>query len=403
MKFNSLGSNYHWRAVKQALKPFFYLDQQQLLSRVRYLAGDKKQQLNISFFYKGREALLAALVNLRLPSQAKVGVVGFTCVVVAQAVQKANLQVVFLPVDKSTLNFDYRSLPTDLQALIIQNTLGYPQPQMAKIMKFCQRHHIVIIEDLAHSAGAVYDCGLKAGQVGREIIYSSSQDKLLDSVAGGIWLSRQLCGELDFSVDKLPFCQQLRDYFYPLFTWLVRSGYQCGWGKCLHFLLKKLKLLSQPMNYFHHHSLTALSRHHRYLLNQQLAELSQSLKRRRQVLLWYYQELSPACLLWPLNEEILQRLSPLRLPISVPVELRESIWQALVKKGYHCRDTWYDTPLAPVSAYEQLPNLPAIKKALKAVAHTQQFCQTLMNLPVHQDISHADVKQIAQIINQILI
>lgn len=403
MKFNSLGSNYHWEQVKQSLKWFFPLDEQQLVKRVRQLAGSQQEQLTINFFYKGREALLAALLNLDLPQGAKVGVVGFTCVAVAQAVQKAGLQVVFLPIDKNTLNLDYHYLPRDLQALIIQNTLGFPQPKMDKIIQFCQRHRIVIIEDLAHSAGAIYDNGLKAGQVGREVIYSSSQDKLLDSVSGGIWLSHQHNHHLDFRVDKIPVGQQLRDYCYPLFVYLIRKGYQYGWGKCLHFLLKKLKLLSQPMNYAHHHSLNQLNKRGLYLLTQQLAQLPSSLKRRRQVLMWYCQELKPQCLIWQASKELLEHSAPLRLPIRVPAALREQILQALANNGYHCRDTWYDAPLAPVAYYQQLPNLPAIKKALKAVAESKAFCQTLINLPVHQDISSADVKQIARVINQVLL
>lgn len=403
MKFNSLGSNYHWEQVKQSLKLFFPLDEQQLVKRVCQLAGSQSEKLAINFFYKGREALLAALLNLNLPQGAKVGVVGFTCVAVAQAVQKANLQVVFLPIDKNTLNLDYQYLPRDLQALIIQNTLGFPQPKMDKIVQFCRRHQIVMIEDLAHSAGAIYDNGLKAGQVGEEVIYSSSQDKLLDSVSGGIWLSRQFNDSLDFRVDKLPLYQQFRDYLYPLHTYLIRKGYRLGWGKCLHFILKKLKLLSQPMNYVHRHSLNELNKRGLYLLNQQLGQLSKVLKRRRQVLWWYYQELKPQCLIWQLNQELLVCLAPLRLPIRVPVELREQVLQSLSTKGYHCRDTWYDAPLAPVAYYQQLPNLPAIKKALEAVADTVEICQNLINLPVHQDISHADVKQIAQVINQVLL
>ena len=106
---------------------------------------------------------------------------------VVQAVQKAGLCAVLLPIDKQTLNLDIKCLKKNLSVLIIQNTLGMPQPHIHQVIKFCKQNKIILIEDLAHSVGAIYDNGMVAGQIGSEVIYSSSQDKLLDTVSGGMF------------------------------------------------------------------------------------------------------------------------------------------------------------------------------------------------------------------------
>ena len=41
----------------------------------------------------------------------------------------------------------------------------------------------------------------------------------------------------------------MKDKLYPLLTYLVRITYPFGIGKVLHFILRKLNLLSNPMNY----------------------------------------------------------------------------------------------------------------------------------------------------------
>ena len=81
------------------------------------------------------------------------------CVAVVQAVQKAGLCAVLLPIDKQTLNLDIKCLKKNLSVLIIQNTLGMPQPHIHQVIKFCKQNKIILIEDLAHSVGAIYDNG----------------------------------------------------------------------------------------------------------------------------------------------------------------------------------------------------------------------------------------------------
>lgn len=401
-KFNSLGSNFSLSLGWQVLTTKGIGAEKKLFTQVCRLAGHSQGKLQVSYFYKGREALLAALQAWHLPAASRVGVVGFTCVAVVQAVQKAGLCAVLLPIDKQTLNLDIKCLKKNLSVLIIQNTLGMPQPHIHQVIKFCKQNKIILIEDLAHSAGAIYDNGMVAGQIGSEVIYSSSQDKLLDTVSGGIWVSSSL-GSKNFVLTKVPFCQQSKDRFYPLLTWLIRHGYAWGWGKCLHFLLKKMNLLSQPMLYQHQGELSLLPAWQRQFLSTQIKALPKELTRRRRLLLCYFKNLPAACLVWHLTPALLKRMAPLRLPIKVPINQKKAVIAALKQAGYFCSDTWYESPLAPENYYALLPRQQEINLELNQLARLKTFTAQLLNLPLHQEITRDDVRRISQIIQAILV
>ena len=138
--FNSLGSNYNFSFALSAL-----LSSGKKSHLEKLL--EKKYQGQVQLFFKGRDALEAALKHY--PSEWKVGITGFTCYAVYQAVVKSGHRVVFIDLEKDSLNFSQRTLQSclkkdpDLKIVILQNTFGFPTQTLKK-------NGLVFLEDLAH-------------------------------------------------------------------------------------------------------------------------------------------------------------------------------------------------------------------------------------------------------------
>lgn len=179
--FNSLGSNYDFNFV---LKSLFSRGDGHLKS---FLENKYKGQ--VTLVYKGRDAIELALSNL--PKRSFIGINGFTCFAVYEAIKKAGMEVSYLDIEKGELNFSAQTLKkaTNLKAVIIQNTLGYPC-DIEKIAQICQENKIILIEDLAHCVGTKYENGMEAGMMGDFVVLSFSQDKIADAVSGGALIKR---------------------------------------------------------------------------------------------------------------------------------------------------------------------------------------------------------------------
>ena len=225
MVFNSLGSNYDLRFVIKSLLTFPTKTDSVRLK----LFLEKKYNGKAILLYKGREAIKLALEISGLPKGSKVGINGFTCYVVNQAVVEAGYVPIYLDVGDWDLNFDLKNLEKhkDLKALIIQNTLGYPL-DIVSVRSFCNKNNILILEDLAHSAGSIYDNKNDVGKIGDFTALSFSQDKIIDAVSGGALIVRndKFKERLDGIVfSKLPNANRIHDELYPLFTYKIRKLY----------------------------------------------------------------------------------------------------------------------------------------------------------------------------------
>lgn len=386
-KFNSLGSNWTFVQTWNALT-----------YQTNKLGKKSNQEL---YFYKGREALRAALRKLDLLPKSRVAITGFTCLAVYEAIIWEKLVPVLIDVDE-TLNLDFNKLKTKIQqgkieAVIIQNTFGFTVRQMSELQMLLKRNRIPLIEDNAHSFGAEYDNGKKVGEVGALAIFSASQDKALDSVAGGILVinDKRLQKKAEkIATTPVPMKQQLKDRFYPFLTWTVRQTYDWGVGKGLHFLYKKASWLSQPMAYEKEGGFQELPAWQIELLKARMKVANQAKKARQKRIYWYRENLLSENLFWQMTDEEIDRCAALRMPVKVKAEKRDQILQVLKKRGYHLRDFWYDSPIGPKKYVQQKGykiNLAQLKRATLVG-------KTIINLPTHLRISETDVKKIATII-----
>lgn len=373
--FNSLGSNYNLDFV---FKSLFSTNDENYKKELQQ-ALEKKYAGRATLLYKGREAIELALKSLDLPLNSFVAINSFTCFAVYEAIKKAGLNVEFLDIEKGELNFSSEELVKHLEknskikVVIIQNTLGYPC-DVAQILKICQDNKIILIEDLAHCAGARYLNGQEAGNIGDMTILSFSQDKIIDGISGGALIKKE---GTDLLLKDIPIKKQLIDRLYPFFTYLIRKTYPLGIGKILHTLVKIFNLLSSPMDQldkeFH-----LLPEWYCNLVNLAFKNLQNNLDHRRKIATIYAQNLNPK-IISPKIINSINLSSNLRFPIFV--NNRESLIKYLKQSGVYVADIWYDdTP-------NQCPNA---KLAAAAI----------LNLPTSINVSEEDGQNIAQLINQ---
>jgi len=392
--FNSLGSNYNLRSVLDNLLAGNDEEYSQRLKR--YLGDMYGGQVTLT--YKGREAIELALNILDLPTDSYIAVTGYTCYAVYIAVKNAGCHIEYLDIDKKGINFSAETLSLainrnpKIKAVIVQNTLGYPC-DIRNIESLCQRQNIILIEDLAHSVGALYEDGREAGTVGQFVALSFSQDKIIDSVSGGALIVRdrtyqdihpRIFGRVNVQ-------QQRTDKFYPLLTFVIRGTYTFRLGKLLHHVCRRLKLLSSPMSGLDGQYLYRLPNRYARIVYKQFSLLDGELKHRRAIARIYSKNLSSELISAGVSASI-EGATNLRFPICV--NNRDEIVHYLRGQGIHLSDIWYDAPVAP-------------KKYMQAVDFKQDSCpnavemsRVMVNLPTHKNISVWQAKLIAGIVNK---
>lgn len=382
--FNSLGSNY---TAGYVWSSFFSkkgaAEKLEELLRERYGA-------DVLLLSKGRDAIQKALELTKIEKNSKVAVTGFTCIAVVDAVEKAGLTPVFLDIDPETLNFTANELESKLakykniKAVIIQNTLGFPCDIKA-IQGVCKKNKLILIEDLAHSIGTVYENGVEAGTVGDFTVLSFSQDKVVDAVSGGALIVRN---------QKLKIKSQeknkasLKDRMYPLLTWTIRKTYRFGVGKLLHVIFKILHLLSDPMK---NQTDSGMSEWHASMALQEFKNLSKNISHRRKIAQIYADNLDKKIL----SDEscgLVKTGTCLRFPIFV--KGGEQLVSFLKKSGVHVSDIWYDAPVAP-KKYIGLARYPK-----STCPHAEKVSEIILNLPTHVNVTEKDALEISRLINQ---
>lgn len=378
--FNSLGSNYTFTYVIESL---FSTQARPCEKLIKYLenAYDGKATL----FYKGREALTAALETLNIPDDSYIAINGFTCVAVFNAIRKAGLEPLCLDLTEGEgLNFTPEELSKaiknnkKIKAVVIQNTLGFTC-DIEKIEALCKKHKLILIEDLAHSIGARYKDGRKAGTVGDFVILSFSQDKIIDAVSGGALVTRNPTFKVKSSRLRNKRRTFSKDKLYPLFTWTIRQTYPIGLGKILHFILKMSRNLPNIMDESLY-DLYPLPHWNASRTLHQFNVLEKQLDHRQKIATIYAENLPDLLCMFDKKKTVqeIEYSANLRFPIFV--KNREKLVNKLKKSGVYVSDIWYKD-VAPES-----PN--AINDS-----------RLILNLPTHIHVSDKNAFDICRIIN----
>ena len=388
--FNSLGSNYDLSFALRALITSNSTDSP--LKLKAYL--ENKYGGKAKLLYKGREAISLALFMADLPKNSVVAVCGFTCYAVYKAVKDAGYQASYVDITQKDLNFSAEDLEevikknSAIKVVIIQNTLGYAC-DINGIIEVCKKNDLILIEDLAHSIGAVYADGREAGLVGDFTILSFSQDKIIDGISGGALIVRNKKYQLGQArkLENLRAIEQVKDRFYPLFTFIIRSTYRFFLGKVVHLILKKMHLLSQPMD--GGESLHILPEWYADLTLKQFEVLDGELRHRRKIAKVYAKHIDSSLLVYFQDNQV-ERSSNLRFPIMI--NKRKEFFKYMKQFGVHISDSWYDAPIAP-KKYMKLTDY------INQCPNSENISTKIVNLPTHKNISEVQANLIAEKIN----
>ncbi len=297
----------------------------------------------------GRTGLAIALRALLRPGDG-VLVNGFTCYAVYEALEAAGMRPVWADISARDLNFTVETLRAALRreaaarkvtggedsgvkAIVVQNTLGNPV-DMRAIERFAKRNGLLIIEDLAHSAGVRYADGREAGTVGAATVLSFGKDKAIDTTSGGAVVLRGAVRngkdggrprglgwmlKPEEPQEKPKASDVLRARFYPLFGALTRGLSYVHLNGVLMRGLLKLRWVEKSAD-------------NRLDFRTRIANFEAKLALRQ------------------LKRLPAQGREPLRK--FCLVRHREEVLQKLREKGYYLDGFWYERPVAPERYYD---------------------------------------------------
>lgn len=386
--FNSVGSNYNaqfaFRSLFAGFGSHYRVALQTLLSE-RY--GGETQ-----LFYKGREAIQAALVIAQLPENSTVLVTGYTCFAVYQAVIDAGHEPVFMDIAEGEMNFDAGILKRTIQqhpeaaAVIVQNTLGFAS-DTKQIVAVAKKHNLVIIEDLAHCIGLEYADGHEAGTIGDFTALSFSQDKVVDGISGGALVVRtkkyQAKAEQYIRYSRLPLRRQFTDRIYPLQTVFIRAMYPFKIGKAYHAFAKRFGLLAKPVDGVFGKFRT-LPNWYCGLIVHQFKQLPALARRRQAISEIYAREISE-------KYQVKSNYGdPIYLRFPIAVKRRDPLFNHLKLDNIFITDIWYESPIAPIRY------MPKTSYQTGECSRAEKLAERMVNLPTHQAVSLNDARRLAR-------
>ncbi|MBP6884686.1 MAG: aminotransferase class I/II-fold pyridoxal phosphate-dependent enzyme [Candidatus Pacebacteria bacterium] len=386
--FNSVGSNYTFSFAMQSL--FAFGNKNTTESLKKYLS--KKYGGEPTLFYKGRNAIDYALRISGIAHGKGVVICAYTCAVVPTAVKNAGYTPIYADINEKSLDFSFETFKNiyekngNIGAVIIQNTLGFTN-DIKEFESFCRQNNIVLIEDLAHSAGANYPDGREVGTVGDYTVLSFSQDKIIDAVSGGALIVRTpnaMKAEINWK--KVPFTVQFRDRFYPIFTWKVRNFYNIGIGRAIHYIFRKFKLLSVPLYSIEHTDFEILPDWYTRLVLNRFKNLESDILRRRMCAREYLKIL-PSELHCVVNEESIARATCLRIPLLV--NDRNNLVAYFKVHRTYISDIWYDVPVSPKRYWHLFEN-----ENTEPV--TRSVSSRMINFPTHMTLLSNDIERISE-------
>lgn len=209
-------------------------------------------------FNSGRSAMLVLLRALGIGSGDEVLVQPFTCAAAVNPIIWSGAIPVYVDVDNS-FNIDPAELAKNItpltKAVVVQHTFGIPA-QMDEIVKICNKHKLILIEDCALSFGAKYK-NKKIGSFGTASFLSFGRDKTISSVFGGSIVSKnkkiiEKSLEIRKDLDYPSFVWTFKQLMHPILTSFALFFYQLGIGKYtigkgMMFVFNKLKLIDRPI------------------------------------------------------------------------------------------------------------------------------------------------------------
>ncbi len=288
----------------------------------------------------GRSALTLAL-RANLPKGSRVIVNGFTCCAVVEAVRAAEMEPVFADINKKTLNFDTETLKNlDGDGIIVQNTLGN-MVDIESIERWAEKNNAVIIEDLAHCAGASYADGREAGTVGAATALSFGKDKSIDTISGGAVIFRTKIPKFSDPRMRPRLSDHLRERFYPMFGAMSRGLTRIHLGGAFMKFLVLIRFVQRSAD-------------NKLETNRKISKFEAKLALRQ------LQDLEEG----PIRNYFL-------------VKDRTELLKKLREAGYYFEGFWYEKPVSPARYYEKVEfpeeNCPVAVEVAEKIINVPTF------------------------------
>ena len=274
----------------------------------------------------GRTALYFALKTYLRPGD-EVIVNGFTCYAVVEALKAAKIKPIYADISKDDLNFTSETIEKAIRgknprAIIVQNSLGNVV-DIQTIEKLAKKYNLLIIEDLAHSAGAKYADGREAGTVGIATALSFGKEKSIDTISGGAVILRGAGlneARPEIPVKRAQVSDTLRARFYPLLGAITRGLAHVRLNGLFMGILLKIHWVEKSAD----NRLDASRRISKFEAKLALEQL-----------------------------EALKPSSERKLRSFYLVDNRDEVLKELKASGYYFNGIWYERPISPERYYKK--------------------------------------------------
>lgn len=391
-----------------------------LKARIESIIGDTSSYF---FFENARSGLYVFLNSLDLKSGERVAVQGFTCNAAVNPILWAGLSPTYIDIDPWTFNMSLddlkRKYSKDMKVVIVQHTFGNAA-EIEEIVKWAREKNLIVVEDCAHSLGVEYK-GKILGAWGDAAIFSFGLEKVLSTRAGGVLSVNN--GSMAASVQD-EYKELTTMSFLDTFLWLINPlvwrmlRITGGLQMKIAAFLNKLGILNMG---FYKKELVGRKpdRYPRKLPNalakvalEQLKDLNQNTKHRKDISKLYYDNLSSVVglgLYKSSDKEIefnpeadkhydIENIFPcVRFPLLCKDrKTRNNLRTYLESQGIYVGD-WYDPVIYPGST-----KLEAFEYEDGMCPYAEQVACKILNLPTGMNVCSEDAKIVAELVKQFL-
>jgi len=318
----------------------------------------KNTPFHLSFFFTGRSALNFLIKSQSFPKNTEAIIQTFTCEAPIVPFLANKIKVVYTDIETTTFSADLKTLSGKItentRIIVLQHTFGLRPVQREKVLALSKKHHLLLIEDLAHGFDLktfpkMYRQTVKKYQ-NIAFLLSFGRSKALSSVFGAAIITprQEIADQLHQWQRKLSY-PSTRTLFgllgYKILTPIIKKTYSLKIGKLIHHFVKFINLYPREITkkekkgrydrFFDRRfaNLQAL-----FLLHQ-LKKIKKYQQQRRKIVNLYNKNLNPSIKVDNLPCDPL-----IRYPVLVAD--RDEVWNKFRRQSIYL-GRWYDQPIGP--------------------------------------------------------
>ncbi len=346
-------------------------------------------ELYVTLFFSGRSALYNLLKSLNLKSGDEVLVQAFTCEAVVLPIIALNLKPVYVDIENQSFSMNpidlEKKLSKKAKVLILQHTFGITPSYRETIISIIKKHKLVLIEDIAHGVNKLKVKSQKLKINKHFYLLSFGRSKSLSSVFGGAIIgdNKKIMNKLKKITLNYPsYSTIFKLLLYKPIVYLIKLTYNIYLGRIIHYLAKKLRLLTLEISkkekqgqfdeFFNKAYPNALA----ILLLNQFKRFKSIQNQRKKTVEYYHQNLKIYC-----HPELDSRSSLIRYPLLV--NNPSLILKKMAKFGIFLGN-WYNQPVAPKGL-----SLDRVEYNLGSCPVAEKTCEKIINLPTNITLNQA--------------